>query len=162
MMKRLLATVVAFGVVVGSAIAAHHKDTLVHVASKDDRFTTLVKAVKAADLADTLKSKGPFTVFAPTNQAFSKLPDGTVETLLKPENKDKLRAVLTYHVVPKKVMSADLSGTTMAETVNGKKLEISAEYGEVTANNANVVATDIEADNGVIHVVDSVVLPPES
>jgi uncharacterized surface protein with fasciclin (FAS1) repeats len=122
-------------------------------------FNTLVAAVKAAGLVETLKGDGPFTVFAPTDDAFAKLPEGTVEDLLKPENKDKLTAILTYHVVAGKVMAADVVGLTEAKTVNGKAAPITAEGGNVTVGGANVIKTDIGCSNGVIHVIDSVILP---
>jgi len=113
---------------------------------------------KAAGLVETLNGQGPFTVFAPTDEAFAKLPKGTVEDLLKPENKERLVAVLTYHVVPGKIMAADVV-TTDAKTVNGKKLPIKVDSGKVKAGKANVVKTDISASNGVIHVVDTVIIP---
>ncbi|MDH3473834.1 MAG: fasciclin domain-containing protein, partial [Rhodospirillales bacterium] len=123
------------------------------------QFNTLVTAVKAAGLVDTLKSDGPFTVFAPTDEAFAKLPAGTVEDLLKPENKEKLVAILTYHVVPGKIMAGDIAGkTAMVETVQGGKLSVDATSG-VKVDNATVTSADIEASNGVIHVIDTVVLP---
>lgn len=134
------------------------KQDIVAVASGASTFKTLVAAVKAAGLVETLQGKGPFTVFAPTDEAFAKLPAGTLESLLKPENKDKLVGILTYHVVPGKVMAADVK-TSEAKTVNGQDLAIKAEDGKVTVNGANVVKTDIAASNGVIHVIDSVVLP---
>jgi len=121
-------------------------------------FNTLVAAVKAAGLVETLQSPGPFTVFAPTDEAFAKLPAGTVETLLKPENKDKLVAVLTYHVVPGAVHAADVMGLTEAPTVNGQKITVDTKDG-VKVDGANVVQTDINCDNGVIHVIDAVILP---
>lgn len=122
-------------------------------------FGTLVAAVQAAGLVDTLKSDGPFTVFAPTDAAFAALPAGTVESLLKPENKDQLAAVLTYHVVAGKVMSADIAGQTLnVDTVNGQQLAVDASNG-VMINNATVTSADIEASNGVIHVIDTVLLP---
>ncbi len=122
------------------------------------QFGTLVAAVKAAGLVETLQGAGPFTVFAPTDEAFGKLPAGTVETLLKPENKDKLAAVLTYHVVAGKVMAADVIKLTEAPTVQGQKVKIDTSKG-VKVDDANVVTTDIECDNGVIHVIDAVILP---
>ena len=131
---------------------------IVAVASKAGSFNTLVAAVKAAGLVETLQGKGPFTVFAPTDEAFAKLPAGTVEDLLKPENKEKLVAILTYHVVPGKVMAADVK-TMMAKTVNGKELSIKVADGKVTVNDATVVKTDVAASNGVIHVIDTVLLP---
>jgi uncharacterized surface protein with fasciclin (FAS1) repeats len=117
-----------------------------------------VAAVKAAGLVETLQGKGPFTVFAPTDEAFAKLPAGTVADLLKPENKDKLVAILTYHVVPGKVMAANVK-TMMVQTVNGQDLSIKVDDGKVTVNNANVIKTDVAASNGVIHVIDTVLLP---
>jgi uncharacterized surface protein with fasciclin (FAS1) repeats len=131
---------------------------IVAVASGAGNFKTLVAAVKAAGLVETLQGKGPFTVFAPTDEAFAKLPPGTVEDLLKPENKEKLVAILTYHVVPGKVMAAEVK-TMMAKTVNGKELNIKVDDGKVTVNDANVIKTDIAASNGVIHVIDAVILP---
>lgn len=122
-------------------------------------FGTLVTAVEAAGLVDTLKSEGPFTVFAPTDEAFAALPDGTVDELLKPENKDKLAAILTYHVVPGKVMSGDLSNDMKAATVEGQEVTIMTEGG-VKVNDSNVVSADVEASNGVIHVIDAVLMPP--
>ncbi|TVQ56739.1 MAG: fasciclin domain-containing protein [Rhodobacteraceae bacterium] len=122
-------------------------------------FTTLVAAVEAAGLVETLRGDGPFTVFAPTDEAFAALPEGTVETLLLPENRDQLVAVLTYHVLPGAVMSADIAGQTLSpETVQGSTVDIDATDG-VTVDGANVVAADIVASNGVIHVIDAVILP---
>ena len=144
-----------------SAVAGHHEKgkTVVDVAASNPDFSTLVTAVKAAGLAETLSGAGPFTVFAPTNEAFAKLPAGTVENLLKPENKDQLIAVLTYHVVPGKVMSGDIAGKSLeVATVQGGNLSVNATDG-VKVDNANVVMADIETSNGVIHVIDAVVLP---
>ncbi len=130
-------------------------DTAVSVGS----FGTLVAAAKAADLVDTLKGDGPFTVFAPTDAAFARLPAGTVETLLKPENREKLVAILTYHVVPGKVMSGDIAGKRLdVKTVQGQTIDVNATSG-VQVNGANVTAADIVASNGVIHVIDTVILP---
>ena len=126
------------------------------------QFKTLVAAVKAADLVDTLKGEGPFTVFAPTDEAFAKLPPGTVEELLKPENKDKLKAILTYHVVAGKVMAADvvkLNGRNV-KTVQGNPVAIQVNGGAVMVGKAKVTKTDIVTSNGVIHVIDTVLLPP--
>lgn len=148
--------------------AAGHVQTVVYKAAPKDivdtavaagDFTTLVAAVKAAGLVDTLKGPGPFTVFAPTDAAFAKLPAGTVETLLKPENKDKLVAILTYHVVPGKVLAADVVKLTEAKTVQGKAAKIKVEGGTVMIDGAKVVKTDIACGNGVIHVIDAVILP---
>jgi uncharacterized surface protein with fasciclin (FAS1) repeats len=140
----------------GAAKAADIVDTAVSAGD----FTTLVAAVQAAGLVETLKGEGPFTVFAPTDAAFAKLPAGTVENLLKPENKDQLVALLTYHVVPGKVMAADIAGKeAMVETVQGSKLDVDATGGSVMIDQATVVTADIAADNGVIHVIDEVVMP---
>ena len=123
-------------------------------------FKTLVAAVKAADLVEVLKGDGPFTVFAPTDEAFAKLPEGAVEDLLKPENKEKLQAVLKYHVVAGRVGSADVVKLTEAETVQGSKVSIQAGDDGVKVNEANVIKTDIDCTNGVIHVIDTVIMPP--
>ncbi len=122
-------------------------------------FNTLVTAVKAADLVDTLKGKGPFTVFAPTDAAFAKLPPGTLQDLLKPENKAKLKGILTYHVVAGKVMAKDVMGLDSAKTVNGQTLTITKKDGGVMVDKAKVAKTDILCTNGVIHVIDTVLLP---
>jgi len=122
-------------------------------------FKTLAAALEAADLIETLKGKGPFTVFAPTDEAFAKLPKGTVEDLLKPENKEKLVGILTYHVVAGRVMAADVVKLTEATTVQGSKVKIKVSDGKVTVDAANVVKTDIGCSNGVIHVIDAVILP---
>ena len=132
--------------------------TVVEIAVGNEDFSTLVAAVKAAGLAEALSSEGPFTIFAPTNEAFAKLPAGTVESLLKPENKEKLAAILKYHVVAGKVMAADVSAGEV-ETLNGAKATISIEGGKVMIDKATVVKTDIAGSNGVIHVIDSVILP---
>ncbi|EAR62675.1 fasciclin domain-containing protein [Neptuniibacter caesariensis] len=132
---------------------------IVHVAASAETFSTLVAAVKAAELVDTLKSAGPFTVFAPTNDAFAKLPAGTVESLLKPENKDKLVAVLTYHVVPGKVSASQVVNLDSAVTVQGDSIDISVKGQDVMIDNAKVVKADIMASNGIIHVIDQVILP---
>jgi uncharacterized surface protein with fasciclin (FAS1) repeats len=135
--------------------------TVVEIAAGNKDFSTLVAAVKAAGLVETLSGKGPFTVFAPTNEAFAKLPKGTVEELLKPENKAKLTSILTYHVVAGKVMAADaikLDGKN-AKTVNGQEIAIKVMDGKVKINDATVTAADIVGSNGVIHVIDTVLLP---
>ena len=152
----LLATASVFGIARADS-GAEQKDIVV-VAAGAGSFNTLVAAVKAAGLVETLKSAGPFTVFAPTDEAFAKLPKGTVEDLLKPENKAKLVAILTYHVVAGKVMAADVK-TMMAKTVNGKELDIKIADGAVTVNSAKVIKTDVAASNGVIHVIDTVLIP---
>ena len=131
---------------------------IVDTAIEAGSFGTLVAAVQAAGLVETLKSEGPFTVFAPTDDAFAALPEGAVDELLKPENKDQLTEILTYHVVPGKVMSTDLSNGMKAATVQGGDVTIMTEGG-VTVDNANVVSADIEASNGVIHVIDAVIMP---
>ena len=132
---------------------------IVGVAAANDDFSTLVAAVKAAELVETLQGDGPFTVFAPNNAAFEKLPEGTVAELLKPENKDKLAGILKFHVVSGSVMAADVIELTEAETVQGQKVSIEVKDGEVFVNGAKVIATDIRCSNGVIHVLDSVILP---
>lgn len=141
-----------------SALPAKAAD-IVDVAASNASFTTLVAAVKAADLVETLKSPGPFTVFAPTDEAFAALPDGTVEMLLKPENKDQLIAVLTYHVVPGAVTASDVVKLDEAETVQGQSVDIEVKNGKVTVDGAKVIQTDITTTNGVIHVIDKVILP---
>ncbi|MDO6762560.1 fasciclin domain-containing protein [Agarivorans sp. 1_MG-2023] len=143
------------------AHANHHgmKKDIVDVAVENGSFTTLVSAVKAGGLVETLKGEGPFTVFAPTDEAFAKLPEGTVEMLLKPENKDKLVAILTYHVVAGKVMAADVVNIDSATTVQGGMLAVSTSGEMVMINDAKVVAADVKASNGVIHVIDTVLMP---
>ncbi len=137
----------------------YEDNDIVDVAVATDFLSTLVAAVKAGDLVDVLKGDGPFTVFAPTNDAFAKLPAGTVEELLKPENKAQLVAVLTYHVVPGKVYSKDLKDGMKAKTAQGSEVTISLKDGKAMVNNATVTAADIEASNGVVHVIDTVILP---
>ena len=140
-----------------ASTSAAGKD-LVAVAGGADNFKTLVAAIKAADLVETLQGKGPFTVFAPTDEAFAKLPAGTVDNLLKPENRDQLVAILKYHVIAGKVMAADVK-TMDAKTVQGQSVEIIVADAGVTVNGAKVVKTDVLAENGVIHVIDTVILP---
>ncbi|MGE3842745.1 MAG: fasciclin domain-containing protein [Vicinamibacterales bacterium] len=154
----LTAATLAVSIVVPSVVRAETKD-IVDTAVAAGSFKTLAAALKAADLVDTLKGKGPFTVFAPTDEAFAKLPAGTVENLLKPENKAKLVAVLTYHVVPGNVTAAQAAGLPSAKTVNGASLSIKSAAGSVMVDNATVTQADIAATNGVIHVIDRVVLP---
>lgn len=163
MLRRTLLTLTTAAVVAGTAAIAgsSNKKDIVDTAVEAGSFTTLVAAVQAAELVDTLKGDGPFTVFAPTDEAFAALPEGTVEDLLKPENKDKLTAILTYHVVPGKVMSTDLSDGMTAATVQGSEITIGTTDG-VKVNGANVVSADIETSNGVIHVIDGVILPEGS
>ena len=150
--------------VAAPAIAGHHGDykkkkDIVDTAVAAGQFETLAAALGAAGLVDTLKGEGPFTVFAPTDEAFAKLPAGTVETLLQPENRDQLIAILTYHVVPGKVKAADVVKLSEAATVNGESVAITVSDSGVQVNEANVIATDIGASNGVIHVIDTVIIP---
>jgi len=155
-LKAALAGLLFFGMA-GTASAG--KLDIVDTAAGAGSFATLVTAVKAAGLEDTLRGDGPFTVFAPTDEAFAKLPAGTIESLLKPENRDQLVAVLTYHVIPGKVMAADIAGQTAeVATVQGSSISVDATDG-VMVDDANVIQADIEASNGVIHVIDTVVLP---
>jgi uncharacterized surface protein with fasciclin (FAS1) repeats len=150
----LVAVPLSFG-----GVAAHAAD-IVETAAGAGSFDTLVSAVQAADLVEVLKGEGPFTVFAPTDEAFAKLPEGTVENLLKPENKEQLVALLTYHVLPGKTMSSDLAGKELqATTVQGSPVAIDATGNGVMVDDASVVQADIEADNGVIHVIDAVIMP---
>lgn len=158
--KKLMvgAAVAALVLSMGSTVRAQGKD-IVDTAVGAGQFKTLAAALGAAGLVETLKGKGPFTVFAPTDAAFAKLPAGTVEMLLKPENKAKLTAILTYHVVAGKVMAADVVKVTSAKTVQGGAVAVKVTGGKVTVDAANVVTTDIAASNGVIHVIDTVLMP---
>jgi uncharacterized surface protein with fasciclin (FAS1) repeats len=153
----IAALIIALGAT-GSAVRAQGKD-IVDTAVAAGSFKTLAKALVAADRVETLKGAGPFTVFAPTDDAFAKLPAGTLESLLKPENKAQLRRILTYHVVAGKVMAADVVKLKTAKTVSGDSVTVAAGSGGVTINNAKVVQTDIAASNGVIHVIDTVLMP---
>ena len=155
-----LAAALALNAVPAKAEDAGQKD-IVDTAVGAGSFKTLAAALKAADLVDTLKSKGPFTVLAPTDDAFAKLPAGTVETLLKPENKAKLVKILTYHVIGAKAMAADGVKMTSAKTVQGSEVKITVADGKVKVDGANVIKTDIECSNGVIHVIDAVIMPKE-
>ena len=161
-MKKSGLLLAVLGLSLTGAASARAAD-IVDTAASNGQFKTLVAAVKAAGLVDTLKGTGPFTVFAPTDAAFDKLPAGTVENLLKPENKKKLVALLTYHVVPGNVKAADVlklkSGSSVA-TVNGAKVKITHGGSGVRVDNARVIKTDVAADNGVIHVIDTVIMPP--
>ena len=153
-----------FVLVAAQATAGHHEKKagakdIVDTAVAAGEFKTLAAALEAADLVGTLKGDGPFTVFAPTDAAFAKLPAGTVESLLKPENRDQLVAILTYHVVAGKVEAADVVKLDEATTVNGQDVQITVADSGVQVNDANVIKTDIEASNGVIHVIDTVILP---
>lgn len=176
MFKKILMTTVALGMIgaSGAAIANDHDhsdDTMAHAekamdhdivdtAMANEDFSTLVAAVKAAELVDALKADGPFTVFAPTNAAFEALPEGTVDTLLLPENKAKLQSVLTYHVVPGNIMAADIAdGETEVTTLEGTTLTVTKTADGVMVDGANVTSTDIKTSNGVIHVIDAVVMP---
>jgi len=169
MIKMLMTGVVAAGLVLSAqaggcgSCSSHAKKgkDIVETAVSAGSFNTLVAAVKAAGLVDTLKGEGPFTVFAPTDEAFAKLPAGTVENLLKPENIEQLKAVLTYHVVPGKVLAADVVKLSEAATVQGGKVAIRTADGKVTVDGAQVVKTDIGTANGVIHVIDTVILPKQ-
>ncbi len=158
-MKLLQNLVLALALALPLSFAHAGQKDIVDTAVEAGSFNTLVAAVQAAGLVDTLKGDGPFTVFAPTDEAFAKLPAGTVEDLLKPENKDQLVAVLTYHVVPGKVMSSDIAGKKAdVASVQGSSISVDATDG-VKVDNANVVTADIETSNGVIHVIDAVILP---
>nr|WP_290884791.1 fasciclin domain-containing protein [Arenimonas sp.] len=163
--KSLLAAMMT-AVVATPAFAGHHNEgmdkpagTIVDVAASNADFETLVAAVKAAGLVETLSGEGPFTVFAPTDDAFAKLPAGTLENLLKPENKDQLVAILTYHVVAGKVTAADVVKLDTATTVNGAAADVTVSGSTVKIDEATVTATDIKASNGIIHVIDTVILP---
>jgi uncharacterized surface protein with fasciclin (FAS1) repeats len=163
-MLRTFVLGIAAGVVTLSAAAQAqpaNKD-IVETAVAAGSFKTLAKALQAADLVDTLKGKGPFTVFAPTDEAFGKLPAETLNDLMKPENKQKLQRILTYHVVPGRVSSADVVKLRTAKAVSGDTIDIKANGGTVMVDSARVVKTDVQASNGVIHVIDSVILPDDS
>jgi len=172
-MKHLLlasALVTGLAFTATAAHADHHGDKshkemkakadIIETASQNESFSTLVTAIKAADLVAPLQGDGPFTVFAPTNEAFEKLPDGTLESLLQSENKERLQAILTYHVVPGKIMSSDIQpGTTEVDSLQGQAIEVMASDDGVMVDEANVVKTDIKTSNGVIHVIDTVIIP---
>jgi uncharacterized surface protein with fasciclin (FAS1) repeats len=153
--------VVALALSVSAHAQQHHKD-IVDTAVAAGSFKTLAKALQAAGLVDTLKGEGPFTVFAPTDEAFAKQPAATLNDLLKPENKQKLQRILTYHVVPGRVSSADVVKLRTAKAVSGDTIDITANEGTVRVDDARVVKTDIAASNGVIHVIDSVILPGDA
>lgn len=160
----LMATMVVFGSFANDdekkpATAVKADKDIVDLAVGTDFLSTLVAAVKAGGLVDVLKGDGPFTVFAPTNEAFAKLPAGTVESLLKPENKDQLVKILTYHVVPGSIKSSDLKDGMEVETVQGQKVTVKLADGKAMINKATVTAADIEATNGMVHVIDTVILP---
>lgn len=158
-MKKVIPVIALTLLLASSMMAGTPKKDIVDTAVAAGQFNTLAKALQAAGLVDTLKGTGPFTVFAPTDAAFAKLPAGTVEELLKPENKSKLVAILTYHVVAGEVKAGDVVKLTSAKTVNGDPLKITTMNGNVMINDANVVKADILCSNGVIHVIDTVLLP---
>jgi len=165
--KMLMTFGVGLSLLVSAPVASAQKASdhdmpakdIVDVAAEAGTFNTLIAAAKAADLVDALKGDGPLTVFAPTDEAFAKLPEGTVETLLKPENKAKLQAVLLYHVVEGKVTSAEVVKLSSAKTLEGDTVDISVKMGKVYIDDAQVIAADIEASNGIVHVIDAVILP---
>ena len=163
MLRKTLLALTLTTATAGAALAGgnYGKKDIVDTAAAAGTFETLIAAAQAAGLVDALKAEGPITVFAPTDEAFAALPEGTVESLLLPENKDQLAAILTYHVVPGKVMSTDLVDDMKAATLQGSEITIDLDNG-VMINTASVVTADIEASNGVIHVIDAVILPPES
>lgn len=150
------------GLAIGSNFARASNQDIVDTAVGAGQFKTLTAALKAADLVATLKGPGPFTVFAPTDEAFAKLPAGTVENLLKPENKAKLTAILTYHVVPGAVRAEQVTKLDQAKTLNGAMVKVTTKGGKVMINDATVVKADTAASNGIIHVIDKVILPPQS
>lgn len=150
---------VLVGILAAAPARAQQPKNIVETAVAAGSFTTLAKALTAADLVATLKGPGPFTVFAPTDEAFAKLPAGTLDNLLKPENKDKLRRILTYHVVPGDVRAADVVKLQSAKAVSGDTITVKVKDGKVHVDDANVTMTDIKASNGVIHVIDAVILP---
>ena len=162
-MKKMIVGIVAAMAITSAAanMGAATDKNIVDTAMAAGSFKTLTKALQAADLVETLKGAGPFTVFAPTDEAFAKLPAGTLEALLKPENKPKLQRILTSHVVAGKVMAADVAKTSSVKAVSGDTLTIASGAGGVTVDGAKVVKTDIAASNGVIHVIDSVILPKD-
>lgn len=159
---RVLKTITAASAALFMTVSVSKAQDIVDVAAGAGSFQTLIAAVEAAGLVDTLKGEGPFTVFAPTDEAFAALPEGTVDNLLLPENRDQLVAVLTYHVIPGSVTSTDIAGQELSpETVQGATLDVDATGSIVTVNDASVVQADIDASNGVIHVIDTVLLPPQ-
>ena len=162
MFRQIALGVAAAAMVASVAQAQPATKDIVDTAVGAGSFNTLAKALQAADLVDTLKGKGPFTVFAPTDEAFAKLPPATLEDLLKPANKAKLRRILTYHVVPGRVSAADVLNLKSAKAVSGDSIDIKASGGSVMVDEARVIKTDIAASNGVIHVIDSVILPDAS
>ena len=166
-MKSLVSNIAGIVLLTGSLGVLAHNHTgqdygsnknIVETASENEQFSTLVVAIQQADLADALSGDGPFTVFAPTNAAFEKIPEEKLNSLLEEENKQKLQSILTYHVVPGKIMAVDLENGEAIETLNGENIEISLENG-AQVNNVDIIQTDIMTDNGVIHVIDAVLLP---
>ena len=160
-MKKLMSLALAAMVSVSSGSAFAFEKNIVDTAVEAGKFKTLAAALGAAGLVDAVKGPGPFTVFAPSDEAFAKLPKGTVETLLKPENKEKLKAILTYHVVPGKVMAKEVVNIKGAKSLNGQRIDVKIDGGKVMVDGAQVLTTDIACTNGVIHVIDSVILPSE-
>jgi uncharacterized surface protein with fasciclin (FAS1) repeats len=160
-MKKFLMMCAALVLFASPVIAADEPKSIVETAVAAGKFKTLVAAVKAAGLVDALSGKGPLTVFAPTDEAFAKLPKGTVESLLLPENKEKLKAILTYHVAAGDMTADKVVKATEIKTLQGQSIAVKVAGGKVTVDKANVVATDIKCTNGVIHVIDSVILPKE-
>lgn len=168
-MKKLMSIFLMATLIVVTSFANDHEKKpkpvvnadkdIVDLAAGTEFLSTLVAAVKAGGLVDVLKGDGPFTVFAPTNEAFSKLPEGTLESLLKPENKAQLVKILTYHVIPGSIKSSDLKNGMEVETVQGQKVKVMLAGGKAMINNATVTAADIEATNGMVHVIDTVILP---
>jgi uncharacterized surface protein with fasciclin (FAS1) repeats len=159
MLRKFLMATATTAMLAGAAMAQDATSDIVDTAVAAGDFTTLVAAVQAAGLVDTLKGEGPFTVFAPTDAAFAALPEGTVDTLLMPENRGQLVSILTYHVVPGAVMSSDLTEGMTAATVQGGDVTFTLDGG-AKVNDANITAADIAASNGVIHVIDTVIMPP--
>jgi uncharacterized surface protein with fasciclin (FAS1) repeats len=157
--KITMVTLIAFCISLTSSFAQTTSGNIVEIASGNPNFSTLVAAIKAAGLVETLSGKGPYTVFAPTNDAFAALPAGTLDNLLKPENKQQLISILTYHVVSGNIKSTDLKDGQKAKTVNGKDAKVSLKSGKAMVNDASVTQADITATNGVIHVIDKVIMP---
>lgn len=163
-LKHFSYAVIAFLILTANSFAGDYgkKKDIVDVAASNPEFSTLVTAIKAAGLVDALKGVGPLTVFAPNNAAFEKLPQGTLDTLLKPENKEMLVSILTYHVVSGKVTSGDVVKVDSAKSLQGQSIDVKVTGNEVMVDGANVIAVDVEASNGVIHVIDQVILPKQS
>jgi uncharacterized surface protein with fasciclin (FAS1) repeats len=158
--EMIAAALALIGVINGPTGAGATEKDIIDTAVAAGQFKTFAAALYAVNLVSTLRGVGPFTVFAPTDEAFAKLPPGAIQNLLRPENKDRLTAILTYHLVPGRVMAADVVSLQTVETSNGRSFAIRQEAGGVMVNDAKVTATDIQAGNGVIHVIDAVILPP--